>query len=601
MGKTVYCLSNGSTTQFPNNTLTHFGNKFPFLLDYQKLTDNFKFHIALEGIGFSLNFERSFLPKRSENPSIIFVLRTLVKKPSVCISLTEGTNHVCDVEFFDKLLELETNSSTDSFVYVFLETDDLQYDKLSNFFLKFSDFLDITVVHKTDNKLVKLIYNQTDIYSLMNINLLDHLTVDNYFYQDTGSARVQELVQLWKEKKYRLKASKVINEDSYYHFRIDKNTETRIDLSTLLKPKLPKLVKVKCNEIRNQIFNNHHSKDLIAFCPEIGTQKVFFWHEFEAKTYCVLQNTILNTISFDLTDENDEPLHLITGVPTLLKLDIQAMEKSKKSFNVRITSTTDLHPENTRARFTATLPQTLHLNSDWKIGLSAVNLPNVFNTLPSETLIAFFYYNDEQTRIKVEHFLPHKKYTKQELLGEINFFLQKNSNNVYIGDIFETVPENKHEAVCCLELKMHGVLVMNKMLTDLLGYTSLTDKRGKVLFSYTQTMASLKSTSLSYKFSSELPLNMDYYRPSYYLLYSNIVQPTAVSGEYLNILKIFPVSNDNSTYVIQEFKHREYLHLNNYDIKEIQFHLRSHTGEYISFDENNKDPIILNLNFTNYN
>lgn len=600
MGKTVYCLSNGSPAQFPNNTLTNFGNKFPFFIDYQKLTDNFKFHIALEGIGFSLNFERSFLPKRSENPSIIFVSKTSVKKPSVCLSLSEGKNHVCDVEFFDKLLQSETSSLTDSYVYVFLETDDLQYDKLSNFMLTFSEFFDITIVHKSDQNLIKFMFKQIAAYSLININLLDHLSVDNYFYQDTGSARVQELVQLWKEKQYRLKAAKILNEDSYYHFRVDQNTETRIDLSTLLKPKLPKLVKVKCNDIRNQIFNNQHSKDLIAFCPEIGTQKTFFWHEFEAKTYCVLQNTILNTITFQLTDENDEPLQLITGVPTLLKLDIQAMEKSKKSFNVRITSTTDLHPENTRSQFTATLPQTLNLNSDWKIGLSAVNLPNVFNTLPSETLVAFIYYQEDQTRLKVEHYLPHKKYTKRELLDELNYFLQKNSKNVYIGEIFETVPENKHESVCCINLKLHGTLFMSKILTDLLGYTSLIDKRGKVFFTYSPTMPSLKSNSLSYKFTSELPINMDYYRPSYYLLYSNIVQPTAVSGEYLNILKIFPVSNDSSTYVIQEFKHREYLHLNNYDIKELHFHLRSHTGEYISFDENNKDPIILNLNFTNY-
>ena len=600
MGKTVYCLSNGSATQFPNNSLTTFGNKFPFFIDYQKLTDDFKFHIALEGIGFSLNFERSFLPKHAENPSIIFVLKTQVKKPSICISLSEGSNHVCDVEFFDSILQPLTNSVNDSFVYVFLETDDLQYDKLANFFLTFSEYLDINVVHKTDKKLVKLIHKQTNLYSLININLLDHLKVDNYFYNDTGSARVQELVQLWKEKENRLKVAKNLNGDQYYYFRIDEYTETHIDLNTLLKPNLPKLVKVKCEDIRNQIFNNHHSKDLIAFCPEIGTQKVFFWHEFEAKTYCVLQNTILNTISFQITDENDKPLQLVTGVPTLLKLDIQAMEKSKKSFNVRITSTTDLHPENTRSNFTATLPQTLNLNADWKIGLSTVNLPNVFNTLPSDTMLAFIFYKEDNVKEKVQHFFPHKRYTKEELLDEINFFLIKNSKNVYLGEISETHPAQTHKNLCCIELKIHGTLIISKMLTDLLGFTSMPDKRGKVYFTYSPTTPSLKSTSLSHKFTSEVPINMDYYRPSYYMLYSNIVQPTAVSGEYLNILKIFPVTNDNSTYVIQEFKHREYLHLNNYDIKEIQFHLRSHTGEYISFDENNKDPIILNLNFTNY-
>ena len=602
MGKTVYCLSNGSEIQFPNNTLTSFGNKFPFFIDYQKLTDNYKFHIAVEGIGFSLNFERAFLPKHLKNPSIILVLKTPKRQPSKCISLQAGMGHECDIELFDSILQQGLSAENDSYIYLYLETNDLQYDKLAKFFYELPGYLDLTVIHYPLKKLIKLKQKQTPVHMLFNMNLLDHLNVETHFYNDAGSRRVQELVQLWKEKQYRLRAAKDLNGDSYFHFRIDKTSETHIHLDTLLKPNLPKLVKVKCNDIRTQIFNNQYSKDLITFCPEIGKQKTFFWHEFEAKTYCVLQNTILDTISFQLTDENDELLNLSEGVPTLLKLDIQAMEKAKKSFNVRITSTTELHPNNTRSEFTVTLPQILNLNSEWKVSLSAVNLPNVFNTLPSDDLLAFMYYSTDGnlTLSKVEHFLPHQKYSKDTLLDEINFFLQKNKANIDLGEAFEYTPEAKHDNVLCFELKVHGTLIMGKALADLLGFTDIPMKRNKLYLTYASSMPSLKQTSLSYKFYANKPINMDYYRPSYYLLYTNIVQPTAVSGEYRNILKIFPVSNEESTYVIQEFKHREYLNLNNFDIKELQFHLRSHTGEFISFDKRNEDPIILNLHFTNY-
>lgn len=152
MGKTVYCLSNGSELQFPNNTLTSFGNKFPFFLDYQKLTDNYKFHIAVEGIGFSLNFERMFLPKNLRNPSIILVLKTALRQPSKCISLQAGTNHICDTVFFDYILEQNAISKNDSYVYLYLETNDLQYDNLSKFFLDLPSYLDLIVVHGIEKK-----------------------------------------------------------------------------------------------------------------------------------------------------------------------------------------------------------------------------------------------------------------------------------------------------------------------------------------------------------------------------------------------------------------------------------------------------------------
>lgn len=603
MGKTVYCLSNGSADHFPNNTLTKFGNKFPFFLDYQVLTSTFKFHIALEALGFSLNLEKRFLPENDKNPSIILILQTSEKLPSKCFSLTESLEKSCHIEMLDSILGETVKNSTYSFVYLYLESSDLTYEKIILFFSKLTQHLSFIVSHNETTKTLKLKFKDVGTFVLFNLNLLDFIDVETSFYNDTGSAQVQKLVHLWKEKSFRIKGSKKVNGDKYFHFIIDETAETVLNLKSLLEPKLPKIIKVKCNEIKDQILNEKSSKDLIIFCPEINKSDKFFWHEFEAKTYCVLQNTLLQNITFELTDENDEPLPLISGIPTLLKLDIQAMDKGKKSFNVRITSNTKMHPLNSRSSFTATLPQTLSLNSNWKVGLSSVNLPNSFNTLPSEVFISFLYYvnvNGEGKKSeKVEHFFPHKRYTKEELFEEINFFLQKNSKNINIGELSEKIPENKHEKVACLQINYHGSISMSKSLAELLGFNSavLYSKKERTYFIFSSNLSPQKKTI---EFFAEEPVNIDYYRPTYYMLYSNMVQPTAVSGEYLNVLKVFPVSNNDTSYVIQEFKHREYLALNNYEIKEITFHLRSHTGEFISFDNNKKDPVILNLHFTNY-
>lgn len=603
MGKTVYCLSNGSFDHFPNNTLTKFGNKFPFLFDYHSLIETFKFHIALEAIGFSLNLEKRFLPENAQNPSIILILKTSVKIPSMCFSLTEDFDKSCYIQPLDDSLKGNIKNSTDSFVYLYLDSNDLTYQKIILFFSKLTQHLSFTALHNENEGTLKLKYKDVSMFALFNMNLLDFIDVETSFYSDVGSKLVQELIHLWKEKSYRIKGSKKIGGDSYFHFRIDETAETILNLKSLLKPKLPKIIKVKCNEIKDQILNESSSKDLIIFCPEINKTDKFFWHEFEAKSYCVLQNTLLQNITFELTDENDLPLPLLSGIPTLLKLDIQAMEKSKKSFNVRITSNTKLHPLNTRSAFTVTLPQTLSLNTNWKAGLSSVNLPNSFNTLPSEVFMGFIYYvnvNGEGKKLeKVEHFFPHKRYSKEELFNEINFFLQKNSKNLNIGELSEKYPENQHEKVACLQMNYHGSISMSKSLAELLGFNSLIlqSKKDRTYFTFNSNSSPQKTMT---EFFGEQPVNIDYYRPTYYMLYSNMVQPTAVSGEYLNVLKVFPVSNNDTSYVIQEFKHREYLSLNNYEIKEITFHLRSHTGEFISFDNNKKDPVILNLHFTNY-
>jgi hypothetical protein len=128
-----------------------------------------------------------------------------------------------------------------------------------------------------------------------------------------------------------------------------------------------------------------------------------------------------------------------------------------------------------------------------------------------------------------------------------------------------------------------------------LGYTGIDFRLDKKYFAYTSTVENTPT-----EFVMQKSIDVDFYKPSYFMLYSKLVQPTAVSGVYMNILKIFPASQTSSKYVIQEFKHREYLALSNSDVKEIEFEIRSHAGDLIQFCSKATDVIILNLHFTNY-
>jgi len=94
------------------------------------------------------------------------------------------------------------------------------------------------------------------------------------------------------------------------------------------------------------------------------------------------------------------------------------------------------------------------------------------------------------------------------------------------------------------------------------------------------------------------PINMEYFTPSYVMMYSNIVEPTIIGGNYSNILKIFPVITSEDEYVIHQFKHREFHSLLNNEVKNINLQFRTHSGDYIYFASDNY--VIVDLIFSNF-
>ena len=94
-------------------------------------------------------------------------------------------------------------------------------------------------------------------------------------------------------------------------------------------------------------------------------------------------------------------------------------------------------------------------------------------------------------------------------------------------------------------------------------------------------------------------MNLDYLKPNYIIVYTDIVSKTIIGGRLSNILKIVPIkSNNTDTYVISDFKHKEYYELQNTEITSIEINLRSHDGELVNFATN--QSTILNLEFSNY-
>jgi hypothetical protein len=605
MGKTVYCISNGSPVEFPNNTLTSFGNKFPFLYDYAEASQNYRLQVAVDSIGFSLKFDQRFLPEPMLNPCMIVeydkdknIRRSFCRilKNNEVVPCEAKFNHISDIYRAEGLNEIiKTNGR-----YIDIENSTLNMTNVYELLKVSEDLFALTFDEELNTFTIS--YKDRDFKLLFNSALFP------FFKVTTSPAQTPRI--------------KTINNDSYEVYKCTTDTSITIDLNGVFSLNLPKIIKVKCKNIRDQIFNDKHEKDLLVFCPQIDKQQEnkseYFFHEFEARTYCSLENTILDQISFDLVNEYDEPLHLDKGVPTLLKLDIIAMEKSKKSFNIRIAS-----DNVNRSNFTIKLPQTLHFDENWRVSLSSINLPNTFNTFSidedhlkirykySTSGDNWGYQNAFVSDGLIEYKLPNKVYTKRELIDQIKHFFEINDFKRF-AEFEEVTEEDKPNASHFkIHMKKHGILLIPNQIIDIFGQVSSDDEQdydfefeqedGYCHLHKLHRAADLISSNNIKTFHIKGDsVNMNYFQPSYIMLYSNIIKPIAVSGVYMNIMKIFPTSPLKIPYVIKEFKNIEYLQLNNYEIKEINFQLRNHAGELISFDRDNRNPVILNLHFTNY-
>lgn len=618
MGKTVYCISNGSPDMFPNNTLTSFGNKFPFIYDYGKASNNIKLQVGVDAIGFSLNFNGNTTNIPDYMPNIIIVLPTTSKTTTKCHYLETEEITRCDLKqtIENSVLDhIEKEGETVSYVFIYLKEKTLNFDKLRALFNRYHMYY--TLNASEEKKTLAFTHQNHNVYFYIQKHLLEQINVKTNFgehFQGKSTTLQQEQVDISEGNTNIPQVESKTKTSIYESYKLYKNSSITLNLNKEYKVSLPKIIKVRCKNIRDQIFNDKSEKDLLVFCPQIENLKHnYFFHEFETRTYCTLENTILDRIYFEILNEYNIPLQLDTGVPTLLKLDIKAMDKNKKSFNIRIAS-----DQTNRSNFSVKLPQTLFFNENWRVSLTSINLPNTFTTFnfTKPLKITFFYQSGDYLKNpwghagdnfydkKIEFELPNKIYKIENLLDLLNSQMSQNADQIEIGKFEEFDESGGTTKKIKFLMKYHGRLDLPEELVLVLGDLNrgivVTEDGIVTLIHVHEYEENLPKPVFTKTFEFLHQPNAEFFKPSYIMLYSDVIQPIAVSGIFMNIMKIFPISPENVEYVIKEFKNPEYLALNNYEIKEMAFQLRNHTGDFISFDSTNPNPVILNLHFTNY-
>ena len=609
--QSLYLISNACADIYEENSLVDFKNKIPTTIQVGR---NEGIEVALSYLGISNNFKNIYTPPNNL-PSFMI---------SNCFLPEIGLENGRPVQIPVRFMFWDKEDGNEYipckwFKYHF-ENKYYSLDDIKKYFqdvsaetktnIEFTDDMRLEIKSKplTMNNFWILIHKtMIDSFNFKNVDVKTEVEfIDNPNVQIYNVVTGDGSTTVLRKSYYK--------GELYYTYRIKARTSQKekdyfltSDESNILERIYPSVIKVVCDNVSPQIFNSTYSRDLVVFCPDFAKKEEYSAIEFSSKQYVPISNTNISEFSIKLVDQNNYPIQLLPGPATLLKMDLRLRRPEKKSFNIRLTSdVTSEYPENNNSIFKVKLPSQIQLNRNWRVSLTSISNPNVYSTLledESTRSIAFRQISPIKNK-SVKFSIPHhrKIYTAKELLTFIHTKLQE--SNIGAAEI--------EDEKCIFTFESDMIVIASNYLLKILGYHGFINEEKKVsLLLFTQrenhelsylcdkTHKILPNDDGNFEISFENRIDLDYLKPNYIIIYSNIVSKSIIGGIMSNILKVVPIkANNNEYYVISDFKHKEYYELQNTEIGDIEIHLRSHDGLPINFAS--YQDTILNLEFSNY-
>ncbi len=597
MDQPFYILSNACQDIFPNNTLSEFRNVFPKTLSF---AEDDKWEVGLEAIGLTSMFRNIYLP----NPNIpsVYVCHEQRKRPSFRENLVENP-------ILDWHKEMFFNFDKTHGMGTWFEMKDKFYTKADVF--SFCTLINVRFsaycYFDYDGERLTIRYNDRYDQNHIGTWVFLHETFAKTFHfhsykikdlqvrpsleQNINSKTVQ-LVEIGSN--LYIKRLVIYNGETYHGYFISKDltsqyhSDLKSDYFDISKnQQLPEVIKVHCDIIEPQILNNSYSQDLIVLNADIQYTNRYFFHEIEKISYIPLLFNDISQIKITLLDEHNQLLDLVSGHATIVKLRFKKNINMTGNFYCRVTSKpNEIYPSNKINMFNVQLPSAKYFNDDWKVSLNSINLPNNFTTfLPTrkKALLSLAYKTPTAPAINFQ-FKSHIKYSPTMIASELNvFFMDNNIGRATIDSLGRLVFVLNQKG-CTFALGMD--------VAHVLGYQT-----GQILQTDPTFMYVKPFPTDPQMITFESPIDCNYFRPNYFIVYSNIVQPSIIGNQLSPILKIVPIIDNNEPYKLIDFKIREFYNIPNSEVTEIKMELRTHDGELVNFVD--KGHVVMNLQFTN--
>ena len=548
--QTVYALSNSSMETYPNNTRSKFSNK---LSKEIRVTDSN--HKTLLMSLDSITFENSILQCKSDNrPDLIYI-------PSNTISFT--------------LPDIIFNTLKDWIEYLRLKL----VGKLLN---------DIS----WKDEVCTIITN--DAKTLISPRLFHFLgfkhkvkTLSRFLgFKARPTDKIPKQITL-PEEMYENKLYYRISEYAY----IRSESKMNINIYT------PKMIKVLSSNIEPYLSGGRF-QNVLAAIPVTETNNTTMFTPSIPKFFKVNSST-LTTISVEMVDQDDIPIHFAAGPPNILKMNLKEIDSPYQNFFIHASNvdSIDIFADNTPSSFKSKLPKEINLTSRWNVAISNIFIPpkihNIFSSMcEMEIEVPILdkpIDNDDHSplqRVKSTTHLPscHCESTSS-LVKLLNISLHGSTLQFYIrsdGKLY--VSGKKEEKFHRGQNEKSYLLRMSKKLAGLLGTTheSLTnDNSDTVDF---LLLYSPSEKRFMYEFDNTP--NLNFAIPPWVFLYCSAVSPTIVGHISIPLLKIIPIEHRYlHTGHFYDFQALEFFPAQTSCIQMLQFDLIFHDGKHIQFDQ----------------
>ena len=228
----------------------------------------------------------------------------------------------------------------------------------------------------------------------------------------------------------------------------------------------------------------------------------------------------------------------------------------------------DYFPENTLTHYKTKLPETIHLQGQWEVGLSEIQYPHTWYNV-NHTDAWFMVRNKTNLSLLDKVTLPSGYYESVEDVIKAMRMITKRTENRKAIDISYNRVNQKTK----FNVKDGYIFHTSKELSELLGFHH-------------------KDFSSGEYYSEEVSdINQGLY--SLYV-YCPLLEPRTVGDIKVPLLRIVPIEGANGDFVSKSFQTIQYMPLQHRDFEEVEIILRDDTGQPVPFK---RGKVVITLHF----
>ena len=441
-----------------------------------------------------------------------------------------------------------------------------------------------------------------------------------------------------------------IDGEPYYYFFNSKNKWNLDDgpICTSVEKDFPlrepQIIQITSSDIEPNINSGIFCRSLCQFTVKRSEIKKRVNKEFKNHQFSDVLNNCITKFHIKFVDEELDELHLTRGLPSWVLL-LFSPEMDNKRNVMTSSAPTDLYPENDMSNFSVELKQTIDFSvtDNPKVGLTTLSFKNKWKIMPRLKLNISILdceegLNDVNVNVNCEfrkfdcprgngelrNCEDIVKWCKKLLKDEFSIGMEKRNN----GNLSMTFPSRKYLMIIGSDLvQILGLSYLHRNSENL--FTDLKKNNGgsrgvkagkkisrlvKVAMArYIMDRYKMSADELRFESTGDIAIYCDsqlsidialppreiQLYPSELYIYSNIVEPWSVMGEYRKLLKIVAIEEDeHDENVTIDFYKPEYHNLSEHHPRKLQFQISTGEDALIeSFSENDRMYISLQFSY----